>query len=248
MRTTSTVIVLICFAASTWAQLTVNINPGSINYGEGQVYLDGKPLQFNPRKMQEIKKWQDLRTGAGRVEIQLGLAATMWLGEQGRLRMDEANPANVQLFVDQGPVYVEVIEKFEYLRMAIHFGDAVVELKDIGFYRFDSNPPRLSVYAGLAEILQKYRKTRVKPGKSADLADGWKVSGFNKKQNDPMYVWVGARSDLLYGRIKQERNADRISETQQLDWMQDRVRLDAERQLRIYQAIYNAGQPNQQPQ
>jgi hypothetical protein len=222
MRTTSTVILLIFFAASAWAQLTVNINPGSINYAEGQVYVDGKPLQVNPGTAAEIKKWQDLRTGTGKAEIQLGLATTLWLGEQGRLRMN-----------------VELIEKFDYLRLAFHVGDAVVELNQIGFYRIDSNPPRCRVYNGLAEIVQKRLKAKIKPGRSADLDSGLKVSHFSDMKDDPLQTWATRRSEILFREIKQVRFAA-FMQQQQMDRMlqrqiEEKTRQDTYMRIQQYQ-------------
>lgn len=206
MRAGIRAIVLFFFAASAWAQLWVNIKPGAISYAEGPVYLDEVLLRFRPDQSHEVRKGQCLRTGRGRAEMQLGLAATLWLGEQSNLRMGESTPTNIQLFVDQGSIYVEVIEKYENLKIEIRVADAIVELKEIGSYRVDCTPPRLRVNEGLAQISRNQRKVKVKPGKSAELIP-LKVRGFDNNPNDSLYIWASQRSNVLYGRIKQERDA-----------------------------------------
>jgi hypothetical protein len=240
MRRRSMVCILFLFAASAWAQFSVNIRPGAINYAEGQVYLEEQPLRYSAEKSHEVGKNQSLRTGIGKAEIQLGLAATLWLGEQGRVRMEESTHTNIHLSVDQGSIFVDVIEKFENQRIAIRLGDAVAELKEIGSYRLDSNPPRLRVYEGLAEILQQRRKAKVKPGKSADLIPHLKVSGFDKKQNDPLHVWAGQRSHVLYGRIKKTRNAlllqQRLADLAYQRQIEDETRRESSRRMMQAQA------------
>jgi hypothetical protein len=256
MRRSSITCFLFLFAASAWAQLSVNIQPGAINHAEGQVYLDETPLQFRSDKSPEVEKGQYLRTGAGKAEIQLGLVGTFWLGEQGRLRMEDSNPSDIQLFVDQGSIFVELIDKFDNQRIAIRLGDAVAELKEVGFYRLDSNPPRIRVYDGLAEILQQRKKAKVKPGKSADFIPRLKVSGFDIKQNDPWHVWAAQRSDILYGRIKKARNAlllqQRLADLARQRRSEDDLRqesIDRTRQYQYDQAVQRISeqQKAQQP-
>jgi hypothetical protein len=184
------------------AQQWVGVQAGMVNYAEGIFYINEEQLQFPNARFRELPKGESLRTGVGWVELQLGSGAFLWMGEEGMLRMEDPSLTNTKLLIERGSILVEVYEQTKTNKISLRSGDTVVELKDIGTYRIDSNPPQLRVYYGKAEMQAAGRKTIVRQGRAADLNRNPKMSRFDMKKTDPLQEKAARRSQLLAAQIQ----------------------------------------------
>jgi hypothetical protein len=205
MRIIATSCLIFLFGVSAWAQKLVSAKAGTVSYAEGMVYLNEEPLEFSANRLQVMGKGQSLRTGLGRAEVQLGVYASLWLDNNTKLQMEDANLTNIQLLIESGSIIVEIIEKSETNKITMRFGESVFTFEEIGTYRFDSKNPQLSVYEGSAYIFKGHKKGKVKQGRSADLLRNLKSSKFDIRQRDQFRTWEDYRSGVLYGVIKETR-------------------------------------------
>ena len=145
--------------APAWAQNFISVQAGLINFAEGNVYVEGRQLQFPSNVPQIIKVGESLSTGFGWVEIQAGPGAYLRMGTGGLLKMENSDLTNVQSQVNRGSIMVEIFDEIEDNRIRINFRDVAIELKEKGLYRLDCSLPRFRVYGGKAEMLQSQKKT-----------------------------------------------------------------------------------------
>lgn len=221
MRLTGKIILILFFASYSWGQYLVSVRAGLINYAEGDVYIDTEPLQFRTNLLQELMKGQSLQTASGKVELQLGPAASLWMGENGSLQMVNPSLTDTQLRIEQGSIFIEVNEKHKHNKINIQLGQSFIELKDIGVYRLDSAPPHLYVFNGKAEVRKNQKKETVKQGKFTDLDSNLKILKFDRDWKDPLHDWAIHRSYLIYGKLKLARKMEAIGR-QMAGWKQRR--------------------------
>ena len=101
---------LLCLCAAAPAQQSVDIRPGSIKQIEGEVYLRDARLPPGPARAVVAGEGELLRTGKGKVEVQLGLWATLWMGAGSSLRLEDRDYDRMRLTLLGGSAIVEIIE------------------------------------------------------------------------------------------------------------------------------------------
>jgi len=187
------------------AQHLVSIRAGLITYAHGEVFLDGKPFEFTPDRMKELPKGQRLRTDKGRVEVQLGPGATLWMEENSVIRMIDPVLTDTQIQFEQGKIIVEVIDNYKNDILRIHLGKALIEPKKVGLYLVSSHPSRTYVFHGKAEVQLENGKKDIKAGHCANLDKSLGIKEFDPEWSNPFYSWTMQRSDIIYGKIKLAR-------------------------------------------
>jgi len=130
------------------------------------------------------------------------------MNTNGCLQMLDSSLTDILLRIDQGSVFVEVLEKHKNSRIRIQTGTAEIELKKVGLYRLDSQSNRFYVFDGKAEILNNLEKATLKKGRSAVLSSDLKTYKFNMDQSDSFHEWVQRRSFVVYSRIKFARRRE----------------------------------------
>jgi hypothetical protein len=228
MRLKALWVIGLLFAGYAQAQQMINVR-AAVNCFEGTVYLDGAGLVSPVARPIGIGKGQILSTGSGRVEVQLGLSGSLWMGENGRLRILDPGLTNMALRIENGSVLVEIIEVDKKNRLSLHLGESVIEFQNIGLYGLDVQPARLRVYEGEAAVLRMGKRRTVKHGRMAILAESLKSSKFKRKQTDALHLWAAQRSRILYDRIKAERAMELARRQKENELAQRRMEEDARR-------------------
>jgi len=224
--------VLLCLCAAAPAQQSVDIRPGSIKQIEGEVYLGDARLPPRPARPVVAGAGEVLRTGEGKVEVQLGPWATLWMGARSSLRLEDPDYDRMRLTVLGGSAIVEIIEGGPGATLTVHLGAAAVECREAGVYRLDAGAGRVRVYDGKARVLLGEKSETLKKGRSADLAGGFKTAKFDRRRGDALQHWAAWRSDLLYDRIRDERLAERMR--RQAESARQQARIEAEARSRMY--------------
>ncbi|MBN2339052.1 MAG: hypothetical protein JXP48_10985 [Acidobacteria bacterium] len=223
---------LLCLCAASPAQQSVDIRPGSIKQIEGEVYLGDARLPSRPARPLVAGEGELLRTGEGKVEVQLGLYATLWMGARSSLCLEDPDYDHMSLTLLGGSAIVEIIEGGPGAKLTVHLGPAAVEFRDAGVYRLDAGTGRVRVYDGKARVLLGEKSETLKRGHSADLAGGFRTAKFDRKRGDALQHWAAWRSDLLYDRIRDERLAERLR--RQAESARQQAQIEAEARSRIY--------------
>jgi hypothetical protein len=198
MPSVSRTVLLLLVAHAAWAQYVVSTRAGVIHYVEGQVTVDGRPVQTAPLKFPMLQEGQVLRTGNGRAEVLLGPGVFLRLGEHGGLRMLDTRLENAQVEVQQGTALVEVVEMPQGSDLHVVLGPTRTGFKGIGLHRFEAGSNQLRVYGGHAQVFAAGQIVEAGRGRVVHLGDTLSVSRFDARRKDALHQWAARRSFLLY--------------------------------------------------
>jgi hypothetical protein len=174
-----------------------SVAPGTINYIEGQVSLDGQPLGV--RASAALHAGQTIATGAnGYAEVLLTPGAFLRLGNDSQLRLINAGLADTKAELMRGAAIVEVDRLIKGTNLAVLMNGATAQIEKKGLYDLDAAQQAVRVLDGKARVTEADRSKSI--GKDDQVlvagATALKKSGFdaNAVKAEPLYVWSEARS------------------------------------------------------
>jgi FecR protein len=186
--------VLLC-GSSAFGQQVISARSGLIHYVEGQVTLDGKPVEVKIASFTDMKENAELRSADGRAEVLLNPGAFLRLGENSAVRMVSNKLTDSRLEFLSGEAVVEAdssaAQGEEIVTVLYH--DTAVRLRKAGIYRFDSDPAALRVYSGEAEIGDQ----AIKAGKMIALDNPQSAEKFDNKDGDALTRWSKRRAEYI---------------------------------------------------
>jgi hypothetical protein len=173
--------------------------PGSINYVEGQVRLDGRVLGPNAvGGAGVLGAGQVLETQQGKAEVLLTPGVFLRLGNNSAVRMDSPELVHTKVAVLRGNAMVEVDELYKQNNLQIQTDGTVATLAKRGLYAFQADPSKVQVIDGEAEINMGDRHKTIKKGHEVYLNAGvLKVDKFDRKEDNDLYAWSSLRSEYL---------------------------------------------------
>jgi hypothetical protein len=174
--------------------------PGTINYIEGQVSIDGHSIASSSVGTAQLPAGQTLTTDNGRAEILLTPGVFFRVGDHSSVQMVSPGIADTVLALDKGRAIVEVTAILPENDIQVRLNGASVRLLKPGLYEFKGNQPELRVFDGKAAVQTGDRKLDVKSGHElAFNAPGkLKAHSFDKKTaEDEFYRWASLRSAYL---------------------------------------------------
>jgi len=148
----STLAAVIALALPANAQSVISIRSGVIHYFEGAVYLGDQFLESHLGTFPSVPVGGELRTAEGRAEVLLTPGAFLRMGEGSAIRMVANDLADTQVELLTGSAMVDSGEPNANTSVTLIYQDWRVHLLQKGVYRIDSDPPRLSVSQGQAEV------------------------------------------------------------------------------------------------
>jgi len=186
------------FAASlAWPEAPA---PGAVNYVEGRVSLDGKPLDSTPES-RAVQTGHVLQTENGRAEVLLTPGVFIRLGQNSALRMVSATPSVTRVELLRGELLAEVIELPNHGRLEVVDGEAYTQLVQAGIYEFRADHRAILVYRGKARIKDDARGLTLGAGQEIqpDPNSALHRSKFDRTETDGLYSWSAQRAtDAAY--------------------------------------------------
>src|ERR1039458_2885626 len=152
------------------AQSVISTHSGLIHFFEGEVYLGDQSLESHLGRFPSVPQGAELRTAEGRAEVLLTPGVFLRMGERSAIRMVANDLADTQVQLETGSVLVDSGEPNSGTSVTLVYKDRKVRFLQKGVYRIDSDPPRLWVSQGAAEV---FDGTADKP---VSVADGMKLS------------------------------------------------------------------------
>lgn len=174
--------------------------PGTLNYVEGQAFIDSQPLNQNSIGAAGLQAGQTLTTQNGKAEILLTPGVFLRVDSNSAVRMDSPGLANTALTLQGGRAMVEVAEIHPANDIVISANGAGVRLMKKGLYDFDANRGVIRVFDGEAAVNVNSQDVKVKGGHQLALnpAGKLKAQGFDKNAaQDDLYRWASLRSSYL---------------------------------------------------
>jgi hypothetical protein len=137
-------------------------------------------------------------TEAGRAEILLTPGVVMHVGESSSFRMITKRLIDTRLELLTGSAVVSAVEIAKDTNVTIVCKNAAVALAKAGHYRFDTEPARVKVLAGVATVEIGDQHLEVTGGKML-LLSGTTASleKFNKEDTDSLDNWAQRRDQLM---------------------------------------------------
>lgn len=173
--------------------------PGSINYVEGQAYLETTPLDASCVGTLEMLPGQSVTTQAGKVEVLLTPGVFLRVGEFSAVKMISPELAKTEVQVDKGRALIEGIDIRKENDIEVDLNGAKITLLKSGLYDFDVARNEVRVFHGTAEVAFQGKNVKVEAGQRFALSgDRFKPQHFDSRPfEDEFYRWNGLRSGYL---------------------------------------------------
>ncbi len=169
--------------------------PGTVNYTEGQVDLNGQAIDSQSSRS-EVAAGQVLETRDGRAEMLLTPGVYLRIGDNSAVRMVAPSITDTQVELLRGEANLEVDMLAPENHLSLLDSGAQVHILKNGIYSLTATPPMLLVYDGKAEAQVADGTAEVGKGRELTLVPEpkLKTQSFDRNQTDPLYAWSKLRS------------------------------------------------------
>lgn len=177
-----------------------SVQPGMINYIEGQVSVGYQRLNSDSVGSAELKSGQVLTTRNGKAEVLLTPGVFLRVGSNSEVRMISPGLADTEVKLDRGRAAVEVDEIHRENNLHVAEDGSTTRLLKTGLYGFSANPQEVQVFKGEARVRDGDHSVKVKGGHQVILGTGKLHSRkFDKKvaEEAALYRFSKLRSDYL---------------------------------------------------
>ena len=181
-------------------------HPGTVNYVEGAVFVEGQQLTDKDVGSTSLDRGEVLSTRAGKAEILLTPGVFLRVGDHSAVKMISPDLTLTQVELVRGRVGVEVDEIHSQNDLQVIDGHVATQLVKNGYYEFTAAHPTALVFKGKAAVEVGDGKYKVVKGHH-ELAlvepDGVplakeKPAKFNPRDaEDDLYNWSSLRSHYL---------------------------------------------------
>jgi hypothetical protein len=172
--------------------------PGTINYIEGQVTIDGHAVTAQKLGNSELSPGGVLATSQGKAEMLLTPGVFLRLDDQSAVRMvsPSLTDTRVDLLRGRAMLEVDLLEPENHLQMRDRGAD--IRIQKRGIYAFDADRPEVAVYDGKAAVQVNDKTVEVGKGKELPLdPPALKPQKFDRHETDDLYAWSKLRSQYL---------------------------------------------------
>jgi len=197
IKTNLQTIGVLCLAgALTTVAQGATARPGTVNYTEGQVTIDGSVLTAKSLGSAEVEPGQVLRTEQGKAEMLLTPGVFLRLGGHAAVRMVSPSLTDTRVELLQGEAMLEADEVLAGNHLVVADGGIDTLIQKNGLYRFTTDPAQLAVYDGKAQVFAEDRTAEVGRGKTVTLMAqaAMKPQSFDRQRTDDLYQWSSVRS------------------------------------------------------
>jgi hypothetical protein len=177
------------------------IPPGTLNYMEGQVSLDGQPLGSQTRGAASavvLQPGQTLATGNGFAEVLLTPGSFLRVGHNSQIRMTAVGLAETKAQLDRGSAIVEVDQLIQGTNLSVQVNGATAQLEKKGLYDFDADRQAVKVLDGKATVMEAAGSKSVGKDHEIQMASATPLKSrsfdANSVKAEPLYVWSEVRS------------------------------------------------------
>jgi len=176
----------------------ISARSGVVHFFEGEVYLADQKLEPHFGRYPTMSNGEELRTAKGRAEVLLTPGVFLRLGEDSSIRLVAGELADTRVALLSGSAIVEAAESNRDTAVTLSFRNWQVRFLEKGGYRIDSDPPRLCVHQGEAEVSTGDRASavRVKEGMELPFAEVL-VPESQTVTGDAFTDWSHGRSESI---------------------------------------------------
>ncbi len=209
-RCVGSVLLVLMIVGAAPAQKFISIKAGVIQFAEGDVLLDGKPLQVAVDSYVQMENGQRLITKRGRIEMSLAPNIFLRLCANSALYMTKNSFNDTQLSLEKGTAWIQVMQQIEGgtvlemlkgNRLRVGVSDSSLEFKKSGLYRLDADSSELRVYAGAAVASIGDRKATIEKGRMVHLEGNLAPAKFEANSSDALHEWMDGVIQFTVGEV-----------------------------------------------
>ncbi len=176
--------------------------PGTLNYVEGQVSINGQVVNELSASSTRLHEGQVVATGNGRAEILLTPGVFLRLGDNSAVSMVLPDLVRTEVELLKGGADVEVDQLFKQNDLLVKIQGDETHLLKTGLYAFNFESGTVRVFDGEASVLPvsgQQKPVVVKKGHELAVnGDREKPTDFYEKTSeDALYNWSSLRSQYL---------------------------------------------------
>jgi hypothetical protein len=176
--------------------------PGTLNYVEGQVSINGQVVNELSASSTQLRAGQVVATGNGRAEILLTPGVFLRLGDNSAVSMVSPDLARTEVELLKGRADVEVDQLYKQNNLLVKINVDETRLLKTGLYAFNFENGTVRVFDGEASVLPvngQQKPVVVKKGHELAVnGEGEKPKDFDQKASeDALYNWSSLRSQYL---------------------------------------------------
>ena len=171
--------------------------PGTVNYVEGQVSINGDQLSSKSVGSAEVGRNQVITTDQGKAEVLLTPGVFLRIGDNSALRMISPGLADTRVELERGEAMLEVTQLYKENNIRVLEDGASTAIQKKGLYAFDQDQQRVAVYDGQAEVSKGDERLKLKKGKETKLNEQLRATKFDRSYQDPLYAWSSLRSQYV---------------------------------------------------
>jgi FecR protein len=175
------------------------VAPGTVNYLEGQVSIDGNAISETQIGHATLLPNQAISTGNGKAEILLSPGVFVRVGDNSEVRMVSPQLVDPQVEVVRGEAMVEVDWQPKDARVDVLEHGARASILKAGLYKFDGTAAKIEVIDGKIQVTDDGQIRELGKGKELVLNAGAKLKpvSFDAKSEDDLYRWSNVRAGYL---------------------------------------------------
>jgi len=190
--------ILVLGGVSASAQPIISAKSGTISLVQGTVYVGDQLVEPSLTKFPDVKENGVVRTEDGLAEVLLTPGVSVHLGENSSLRLITTRLIDTRLELLTGSAVVDALEIAKDTNVTVVCKQGTVTIAKAGHYRFDTNPGRIKVFAGVADVTLAGEHVMVPAGKMLSLAgDSASAEKFDKDDTDSLDNWARRRGDVM---------------------------------------------------
>jgi hypothetical protein len=211
----STLITVLALALPAVGQSVISTRSGVVYYLDGAVYLNDQPLESRIGKFPSVPQGAELRTVQGHAEVLLTPGVFLRMGENSAVRMLSNDLADTRVELQTGSAIVDSSEPASGTAVTLVFRDWQVSSTEAGTYRVNSDPPRVWVLKGDAEVVSGgKRPVEVAEGMDLPLTAVLRPEQSSSQPADTLSEWAKGRGDSIAtdDSITQKIDNDPISQ------------------------------------
>ena len=196
---------LATLSAFAYAENANPARPGTVNYVEGQVTVQGRLLTSSSVGNTELQPAQSVSTEDGKAELLLTPGVFLRLGGDTTVKMVSPDLTHTEVKLVQGRADVEVDEIYHQNLILVDMPNGQAQLLKRGLYAFDADDSTTRVFDGKMDVYPgedlgaNVKPITVKGGHQLALSgEPVKPQSFNKDEaKDDLYNWSSLRSQYL---------------------------------------------------
>src|ERR1700733_5569777 len=188
-----------------YAQSVTSAHSGTLHYFEGDVSIDGTPVQSKVGKFSEVKEQGVLSTALGRAEVLLTPGVFLRLGENSSIKMLDTRLVSTRVDILAGNVILESDDPQMDLKdspVVVLYKGYEIRIQKHGLLELNSDPGQLKVFKGeaLVELAGGSginNRAVGKEGRVLPFSAALLTEKFDDKVGDDLYLWARDRSQVM---------------------------------------------------